>query len=697
MGAAQAEVAGLGAEVRKTQATMTGMNAKMATMGEVASTVAKVGLIGIGVAATYAIRNSIHFQKQMTLVQTQAGATGAQVKVLHDQVLELARIRPQGPEELAKGLYHFQSVFQNSQAAFAALKIASEGAAVGNANLEETSTALGSALRSQFRDTIPTIKQMKDTMGTLNAIVGAGNMRMDDLTLALGTAVVPAGINAGLTLKDVGGALAVLTDEGQRADNAATHLRMAFTLMSATSKKAEDQLGTIGIKANELGAAMHGPGGLVAALKIVRTQLEKKFPTFGPQLSNVHDPQEALQLAKRFSIISKAFGGARSSATIMLLLNNLDLLDQKTKQVAGRTGVLDHAFKVWGRTADAKVKLSLSKLQSALTDFGDHIRDKAVKWLTKFVDILTLLVDHMDTLLPIFASYIAAWAGLKLAILAVNGAEKSWLALKITKEVVGYIGAVEGFGDALALLSLEIEALPAGWIITAIALVIIAIALLITHWKKVVGVMKDVWEWAKRHWGFAALVIGVLFGPFIAVVFIIASHWKTFKGVFISVWNAIKGVVGGSAGFISKIVDSMINRVIAQMNRAIDLINLAIKVYNAIPDFLRPTGKLHTIGPIGKVGVHHTDKVIPGSKPMVLGGVGPVTTGFGPANSLGRMPGGGITTAHSLRRPRSHTPDPEPVFGDPLDGLENHVHVHLDGKEIFKSVSKHAADKKARK
>jgi hypothetical protein len=63
-------------------------------------------------------------------------------------------------------------------------------------------------------------------MAALNATVGAGNMRMGDLISALGTGVLPAAKLAGLSLKDVGAALALMVDEGMQADSAATRLRI---------------------------------------------------------------------------------------------------------------------------------------------------------------------------------------------------------------------------------------------------------------------------------------------------------------------------------------------------------------------------------------------------------------------------------------------------------------------------------------
>ena len=53
-------------------------------------------------------------------------------------------------------------------------------------------------------------------MGALNAIVGAGDMKMQDLAEAMGTGMVAVVKGYGLSLKDVGAALATFGDNNIR-------------------------------------------------------------------------------------------------------------------------------------------------------------------------------------------------------------------------------------------------------------------------------------------------------------------------------------------------------------------------------------------------------------------------------------------------------------------------------------------------
>jgi hypothetical protein len=112
----------------------------------------------------------------MTRVSTQAGASAADVKTLSDQVLQLGKYAEQSPKELADSLYHLKSVGMDNVSAMKALKQASDLAAVGGASLEETTNALAGAWRSGIKGA----GDFHGAVATVNAIIGAGNMKMED-------------------------------------------------------------------------------------------------------------------------------------------------------------------------------------------------------------------------------------------------------------------------------------------------------------------------------------------------------------------------------------------------------------------------------------------------------------------------------------------------------------------------------------
>src|SRR6202035_4077929 len=97
------------------------------------------------------IKMGIDFQTSMTKIQTQAGGSAQDVKQLSAAVLNLAPSTQQGPIQLADALFHLKSVGLDNVDAMKALKVASDLAAVGGANLEDTTNAIAAAWRSGIK------------------------------------------------------------------------------------------------------------------------------------------------------------------------------------------------------------------------------------------------------------------------------------------------------------------------------------------------------------------------------------------------------------------------------------------------------------------------------------------------------------------------------------------------------------------
>jgi TP901 family phage tail tape measure protein len=336
-------------------------------MGKLAKTARIAGeAVAIGLAAGLAegVKSAVEFQSEMTRISTQAGATTKDVKILSQQVLKLGESTQQGPQALAESLYHLKSVGMDNVSAMKALKESSDLAAVGHANLEETTNALAGAWRTGIKGAT----SFHEAVSTVNAIIGAGNMSMDQFNAAIGTGILPSAKTFGLSMKQVGAALALMTDEGIDSASAATRLRMSFSLLGAPSKAAEKQLGKIGLTGLQLADAMRGPKGLIGAIGLLKDHLDKS----------------GLSASKQSQLLSRAFGGGRSSSGILLMLNNLDVLEKKQLQINRSTGKFDDAVKLQRKTAEAQWKLLTSNLEV----MGVRVGTKVLPYVTDFVRYL---------------------------------------------------------------------------------------------------------------------------------------------------------------------------------------------------------------------------------------------------------------------------------------------------------------------
>ncbi|MFI0900559.1 phage tail tape measure protein [Streptomyces sp. NPDC020983] len=310
-------------------------------------------------------KKAVEFQSSMLKIQTQAGASAKDVKVLSSQVLELGKTAQQGPQKLSEALYHLKSVGMDNVQAMSALKTASDLAAVGGADLEDTANALAGAWRTGIKGAT----SFADSAKTVNAVIGAGNMTMQDMVAALGTGILPTAKTFGLTFSQVGAALALFTDEGVDSASAATRLRMSISLLAAPSRAAEKQLKGIGLTGTMLGQAMRSKDGLIGAIKLL----------------SVHLDQSGLDATHQAALLSRAFGGGKSSSAILSMVNNLDVLEQKQKQVNSSMGKYGPAVEAQRKTAAAQLKIIRSNLEVFAIKTGNVLLPP----LTGFVTYIT--------------------------------------------------------------------------------------------------------------------------------------------------------------------------------------------------------------------------------------------------------------------------------------------------------------------
>ncbi len=371
---AKSDLQSFGASVDHTQARL-GRFGK--GVGELGAGLVRIGAVagtalvaGLGAASA----SAMGYQQSMELLATQTGATQAEVDSMSQALLKLSTTTGTGPDTLAAGLYHIESAGKRGAEALDILTAAAQGAKVGNANLEDVVNALVAADQSGIKG----VKSMAGAMGTLNAIVGSGNMRMQDLVASLGSGIMAAGRTFGVSLQSVGAALATLTDEGVPAEEASTRLRMSLSLMGAPTSKAAKELKAVGLAQLDLANAMRSPGGLVSAVKLLRDHLQK---------AGMIDASGNVN-SKGAALLSGAFGGGKSSSTIMTLVGNYSLLEQKQKAVnAGAAGFGDAIAKTQ-ETASYQFGQLVADAKMAAISVGEGIAPALGRLAGKAADLI---------------------------------------------------------------------------------------------------------------------------------------------------------------------------------------------------------------------------------------------------------------------------------------------------------------------
>lgn len=298
-----------------------------------------------------AVKVASDFQQAMEMVHTQAGETQKNVDKLSGSVLKLAKVRPQGPVQLANALYRLEGAGIRGQHAMDALSAASNLAAVGNANVEDTAKTLAQTWFSG----IAGAKNFNSVVAELNATVGAGDLRLQQLVDALGVGILPVAKTVGLHFRDITGVMALFGDETNNVSGWTAQLATALHYLYAPTAKSEKALNSIGLSGRKLGEDFRKKNGLLTAMKDLRAHLDKLPGGFrGVRAGEVR---------------SDILPGGRGRV-LTVLLSQLDRYQQKLKQVGGTTGKWGDAIAKTHETAAFKIHTAWSSIQATGVQLG---------------------------------------------------------------------------------------------------------------------------------------------------------------------------------------------------------------------------------------------------------------------------------------------------------------------------------------
>jgi len=280
------------------------------------------------------------------------------------------------------------------------------------------------------------------------------------------------------------------------------------------------------------------------------------------------------------------------------------------------------------------------------------------------------------------------------AFKSLTGLEKAVRTLGITIRTV-LIPALADFGAA----SIAFLATPAGWVLLIVAAVILLIAglvILYFKWKWFHNLVNTTFHWIWEHWILMAGILAFLAPP-LALLLVTArllyNHWKLVSKLLMSFWKTV--------------LQPIYHWFVGQWK---DMMKSLKKDWNDIMDVV------HFITNIFRVMIHWIDKVINKIKSMLgwwkkipfatdIVGAAKGVWGFAkglamtpgiltPADAAAPAGGGQLGTAGSNISP--FYPSVAAASGT-KHKIENHVHVHIDGKQVASSSAKHRQKAAARK
>lgn len=520
------------ADLDKAVASTEKANSSFAKMGKVAGVVGVALAGGLAFGLTKSVDAASKFQSSMELIQTQAGASTMEVKNMSKALVDMAASVGSTPETLSQGLYHIESAGYRGAKALSILKLAAEGAAVGHSDLEQTTTALVAAERTGIKG----LGDMSHAMGTLNAIVGAGNMRMDDLTSALGTGVLVSAKAFGLSIKDVGGALATMTSNGIPAVNAASGLKMLFASLAAPTKAAAKSLASIGLTSTELAQTMRSKG-LGAALMELQAHLKGA----------------GLNATETAALLTSAFG-KKSSTGLLTLIGNLGAVKTATDQISTGASTFGKNWEETQASSEFRTKQFHAAVAALEVELGTALLPALTSITSAFASGASFLVQHK----VLTEGLVAAVGALAAILITVSVATK--LQAAYTTLVTA---ATKVWAAAQWLLNAALDANPIGIVIVAIAALVAGVILAYQHsatfrsivtgaLNAVTTAANAVLDFFRNNWPLIATLIS---GPFAPIVLLATNAFgvrDALTGAFQDVkdwlgnhWQEIATIISG--------------------------------------------------------------------------------------------------------------------------------------------------------
>jgi len=566
------------------------------------SSKAVFGIAAAGAALGYeSIKLAAGFQTQMTRLTTAAGMPKAVVDANSDAIMRMGEQAGFTGTQVAEALYHPISAGLDFASSMAVVRDSMKEARISGASLDDTTYGLSSVMKA-FNVGADGSAQ---TMATLNAIVGQGDMHFQDFNTSVKGWAAPAA-TFGVSIQSVGAALAYMTDRGVPAAQAGTQLGMTMALMAAPTKQATKILTDAGMGAEEAGQKTSAMTDLLKKAGVTTTQMAADIhKPDGLQVAlqdlKTHMTNAGVSAVEQAAVIARAFGGGKSGKAVMSMYNGLDGLKQKYDSIGddATPTKFEEAFGLAAKTTEGR----LATLKSSFADFGIKIGtallpyvDKAIAGFSKFFDFLSS--NH--TAMMVFAGIVGVLLVSAFVALGISIIAATWEIVLVVAAIAGLAAGfmylwnhVEGFRNFWKAAWKDIS----GWVSTAWGAIkyifediqsgwnalkytfsggstsILADGGIIGAMAKVGVAARQVVDWVKAHWPEIKAIASEVWHDVYAVVSTvikdsiivigtivtwIRDHWSEIKTIAKTTWDVVSAIVVTTVKVIYDVVTSVV-------------------------------------------------------------------------------------------------------------------------------------------
>lgn len=240
-----------------------GVASGITTLAKVAATAAAAGLAALAAGFTASIVKAAQFEAAMNNVNSIAKASPEQFEVMRQAVLGLSRELPQSAETLAKGLYNIASSGFAGADGLKVLEAAAKAASAGLSTTDEAAKGITAVLNAYGYGA----ERAEYVSDVLFRTVDRGVITFGELAEQIGdvTSIAPL---VGVSLEEVGAAMAVLTKNGINAAESATAVSALLRSILKPSQEAADLAKELGLEWNIAALEAKGLAGFINDLTV---------------------------------------------------------------------------------------------------------------------------------------------------------------------------------------------------------------------------------------------------------------------------------------------------------------------------------------------------------------------------------------------------------------------------------------------
>jgi len=315
--------------------------------------IAAGAIAAVGVAS---VREASQFESSIAKVEGLVGVAGAELDAMAEAARRLGMETGKGAQEAADALFVIASSGLRGSDAIEALELSLKASTAGLGDTEAIARSVSGALNAYGTDVIDAAKATDVIVATARA----GNFETEQFASAIGR-VLPFAQQAGSSLEDMGGAVALLTRTNTDAAQSVTQVAALFRAFVVPTEQAKKALDNVGLSAEDMRNAIANEG-LPAALDMLDEKLGGNREELGRLLGSSEAASAAFQILNADSAtIAETFGVVNDA-----------------------TGITEEAFGVMQDTAENKLAVALATVRDMLIPIGDSLLDHIIPRLEGF-------------------------------------------------------------------------------------------------------------------------------------------------------------------------------------------------------------------------------------------------------------------------------------------------------------------------